>query len=203
MYKGIASIFRRYWEAYGGLRSLCRSPYLHLAVVLLALTFKVWVEPTCQAGGSCVGWWDQSLSTLPNLLGFTLGGFAIFIGFSDEKFRQQLVDPGSDPTAPSDYLQLCATFVHFILVQVFALLFAIVAKAWWFYAEWMEPVRDLLPWMNMAAGAVGYGLFLYAITSVLAATMHVFRIANMYQAHERHKHKQAQAQQRSRCSAND
>ena len=34
-------------------------------------------------------------------------------------------------------------------------------------------------------GGLGYGLFLYALTSVLAATMHVFRIASMYESYQR------------------
>jgi hypothetical protein len=75
--------------------------------------------------------------------------------------------------------------VHFITVQVLALIIAVAVKSWWFYAAWMDPVRDVLPWMNGLAGAFGYGLFLYALTSVLAATMHVFRIATMYETHQR------------------
>lgn len=185
MYKGVARIFKRYWLAYGGFNALRRSFYLHAALALLVLTFKTWMEPTCQAGGSCSAWWDQSLSILPNLLGFTLGGFAIFIGFGDEKFKNQLASPEKDPSKPTIYLSLCATFVHFITVQVLALIVAVLAKSWWFYAAWMDPVRNVLPWMNGMAGALGYGLFLYALTSVLAATMHVFRIATMYESHQR------------------
>lgn len=184
MYAGVVKILKRYWLAYGGFSALWRSFYLHSALVLLALTFNTWAAPVCQPGGSCSFWWEQSIGVLPNLLGFTLGGFAIFIGFGDEKFKNELAAP--EPSSePSVYLTLCATFVHFILVQVLALIFAVVAKSWWFYTEWMDPVRDALPWMNGVAGAIGYGLFLYAITSVVAATMQVFRIAGMYEKHQR------------------
>lgn len=188
MYKGTRDIFKLYWTAYGGLWAMLRSPYLHLAALVLALTWNTWWAPQCAANGDCVGWWDQNISVLPNLLGFTLGGFAIFIGFGDEKFRGLLADP--DPVQPDQpveanalpnlYIGLCASFVHFILVQSIALLYAVVAKSWWFYAPFMDPVRDWLPAMNAIAGGIGYGLFLYALTCVLAATMHVFRIAKMY-----------------------
>lgn len=185
MYKGTRDIFKLYWTAYGGLWAMLRSPYLHLAALVLALTWNTWWAPRCGVNGDCMGWWDQNISVLPNLLGFTLGGFAIFIGFGDEKFRGLLADP--DPSQPVEanalpnlYIGLCASFVHFILIQAIALLYAVVAKSWWFYAPFMDPVRDWLPAMNAIAGGIGYGLFLYALTCVLAATMHVFRIAKMY-----------------------
>lgn len=178
MYKGVAEVFRRYWSAYGGSSALLKSPYLHLAVVLLVLTFHTWSQNY---------WWEQVISVLPNLLGFTLGGFAMFLGFGDEKFRQLLAEPDDeDSEKPSLYVSLCATFVHFITVQVIALLGALLAKSWWFYFPWPENTRSILPWLNLAGGAVGYGLFLYAVTSVLAATMHVFRIATWYEMHKQH-----------------
>jgi len=168
-YKGVASIFKTYWAAYGGLGALLCSPYLHAALLLLALTTPTWSTPQ---------WWDQSLTVLPNLLGFTLGGFAIFIGFGDEKFRALLAEDDGEPV--NAYVALCSTFVHFILVQLAALVAAVLAKAWWFYAPWMGIFEHALPVLTAIGWAVGYGLFLYALTSVLAATMHIFRIASMY-----------------------
>ena len=164
---------------------MVRSFYLHAALVLLLLTVNSWVAPFCASPSSCSVWWDQSISILPNLLGFTLGGFAIFIGFGDEKFRALLAQPEEKTELQTVYVELCATFVHFILVQILALIFAVVARAWWFYAAWMDPVRDYLPFLNGLAGGIGYGLFLYAITSVLAATMQIFRIASLYALHQK------------------
>ena len=177
MYKGVRQIFGRYWVAYGGSRALIRSPYFHAALVLLAVTFQSWMKPE---------WWTEVISVLPNLLGFTLGGFAIFIGFGDERFRALLAAPEDDPKQPTVYVSLCATFVHFILIQVLALSYAIVAKSWWFHCSWLDPIREYLPLLNGIAGAIGYGLFLYALTSVLAATMHVLRIASMYEKHQQY-----------------
>lgn len=185
MYVGVADIFRQYWKAYGGLSELLHSFYLHIALILLALTLNTWISPICQNGSSCVAWWDQSISVLPNLLGFTLGGFAIFIGFGDEKFRALLAEPEADEKLPTVYVELCASFVHFILIQILALTLAVIAKSWWFYASWMEPLRNILPWLNGIIGAIGYGFFLYALMSLLAATMHVFRIAGLYAAHQK------------------
>lgn len=180
MYAGTFDIFKTYWRAYGGLKALAGSFYLLAAFVLLGLTYNTWWTPVPN-GSDWSAWWDQSIEVLPSLLGFTLGGFAIFIGFGDEKFRKLLAQREKGEKLPDNaYVQLCATFVHFIVVQVLALLVAILGKSWWFYAEWMDPYRDALPLLNAVGGAIGYGLFLYALTSVVAATMHVFRISTLY-----------------------
>lgn len=178
MYRGVFSIYARYWRAYGGFAALTRSFYLHAALVITLICFNAWMT---------TGWWDQVTSILPNVLGFTLGGFAIFISFGDEKFRKLLAEPDEhDADAPTAYVQLCSTFVHFILVQIIALLCAIVAKA--LYFSW-EKAPDLftaaLPWLNGAAGFAGYAFFIYSLTSALAATMHVFRIASMYETFQK------------------
>jgi hypothetical protein len=126
------------------------------------------------------------ISVLPNLLGFTLGGFAMFLGFGNDRFKSEVAkaDP-ADPIGRSIFVRLCATFVHFILLQVIALLWALTTKAWYFPAPLPEPAQLWLPWLNLLGGAIGYGLFLYACTSVVAATMHVFRIATMFELVER------------------
>lgn len=175
-YKGVANIYKAYWAAYGGLGKLLGSPYLHASLVLLLVTFQTWSGFGAEQDDD---WWDDALSVMPNLLGFTLGGFAMFLGFGDAKFKALLAESQSD-TGVNDFVALCATFVHFILVQALALLAAIVAKSLHFYTPIVDPVRDYLPWLNFFGGALGYGLFLYAIMSVLAATMHTFRIARLY-----------------------
>lgn len=111
----MSRIFGKYWCAYGGFTALIKSPYLHLAIILLALTFKILTN---------VNWWDIFISVLPNLLGFTLGGFAVFFAFGDENFRVILIDNSDDDdsniSGSSLYVELCSTFVHFIVVQIFA-----------------------------------------------------------------------------------
>lgn len=178
-YKSVLDIYRDYWHAYGGIVKLLTSPYLHTAFVLLLLTAPSWSGILGTAPKAGEGWWDQSIAVLPNLLGFTLGGFAIFIGFGDEKFRALLAEPASEGTV-NDYVALCAHFVHFITVQAIALIVAIVVKSYQFYSPIADPIRDWLPLLNGIVGAFGFLLFLYALTSTLAATMHVFRIARLY-----------------------
>jgi phage FluMu protein Com len=83
VYKSAAKIYGKYWIAYGGWQAMKRSPYLHAAIVLLVLTTPFWV---------CRAWWEQVISVIPSLLGFTLGGFAMFLGFGNKKFLALLAE---------------------------------------------------------------------------------------------------------------
>jgi hypothetical protein len=177
MYGGVRQIFSRYWTVYGGARALLRSPYFHLSAAVLVLTTNFWLRKE---------WWDQVFSVMPNLLGFTLGGFAVFLGFGDEKFRALLAEPDDEaPEEPTLYLQLCSTFVHFVLVQSLALLCAVIAKGLDFWFPWSEDARRAVDVARAVGGAVGYWIFLYALCTVIAVTMHVFRIAALYEQHKR------------------
>lgn len=169
-------IFMRFWAAYGGTKALVRSPYLRTALLIL---------PFCWGSWSVPNWWDTVIGVLPNLLGFTLGGFAIFVAFGDARFIASLAAPEADPDRPTVYRELCATFVHFILVQVAALVLAIVAKGMWFKVDLPDYLTTVLPIANLIWGAACYAVFLYALTSVIAIALEVFRITTMYELHQR------------------
>ena len=169
-------IIKRFWMAYGGAKALLCSPYLYAALMLAPLCWGTWSEPN---------WWDTVISVLPNLIGFTLGGFAILVSFGDARFIASLAAEEEDPAQPTVYRELCATFVHFILVQVGALILAIVTKGMRFHVSLPDFVVIVLPIANLAWGAFCYGIFLYALTSVVAIAFHVFRISTMYELHQR------------------
>ncbi|MDH6593345.1 hypothetical protein M2165_003234 [Variovorax sp. TBS-050B] len=169
-------IFKRFWVAYGGSGALLRSPYLYVALLIAPLCWGTWSAPN---------WWDTVISVLPNLLGFTLGGFAIFVSFGDARFIASLAAEEENAVRPTVYRELCATFVHFILVQVAALVLAIVTKGMWFQANLPDYIASALPIANLAWGAFCYAVFLYALTSIVAIALHVFRISTMYELYQR------------------
>ncbi|WP_370682237.1 hypothetical protein [Comamonas sp. GB3 AK4-5] len=184
MYKGMSRIFSKYWCAYGGFSALIKSPYLHLALILLVFTYKIW---------SNANWWDISISVLPNLLGFTLGGFAVFLAFGDDKFREMLIDNSDDDDDDEDsnssgsslYVELCSTFVHFIVIQIFAFFFALISKSLNFTYSWDASIIPIINFMTLFFWGLGFLIFLYSMTSILAATMHLFRTATWYEMHQR------------------
>ncbi len=167
---GLLAILSVYWDAYGGVRAVVASPFFWLSAVLLLVTSRYWYL-------EC--WWEQALSVMPNLLGFTLGGFAVFLGFGDEKFKTLIA--GEDNEAPgvsSPYMEVCSAFLHFVLIQVVAVIVAIVCKATNFDGEGpLSSVGELLAQFRWVGDMLGYWLFLYGICLAAAAAVAIFRVA--------------------------
>lgn len=158
------------WRNARGVRGICHGPEFWLAVISWLLTSPFWLfQP----------WWDQVISILPTILGFTLSGFAIFLGFGSDEFKRFLAR-GKDPDMNA-YLSVGAAFVLFVLVQLLAVLFALVVKGLRF------PTPDILmsyrSWIevgNYVAGGIGYFLFLYSLVLALRASLRIFRLSRWY-----------------------
>jgi hypothetical protein len=169
--EGPVDIFSRYWKAYGGIRDLARSAYLHASVAMLVVTAHFWLFEK---------WWEQPLSTIPSLLGFSLAGLAVFVGFSDREY-QSLLATTKDENGTSVFLSTCATYIHFVVVQFLSLAFAIAAKSLDFRFDWPPLLNAYVRPAFCAFSAIGYLLFLYAIFSMVAAAMSLFRTVHWYQ----------------------
>jgi len=156
-----------YWAAYGGWGALFTSTYFWGSVGLTLVQFRAWMVP---------GWWDVVLQTLPNLVGFGLGGYAILLSFGDDKFRALLVKAGSKTPL---FMKISATFVHFIVVQLLALMFALVCKNLYTAPlhsfEWLS--REESRTGAVIAGCVwglGYLVFVYSLACAAAATFAIY-----------------------------
>lgn len=168
-YAGVGSIFSRYWRAYGGSRALLSSPYLLVSILLAGAMYPFWLRES---------WWDTALSTLPNVLGFTLAGFTIWLGFGDEKYRTLI--SRAKPDRESPFMGVSAGFAHFVVVQILALLAALWAKAMNFPLPsdcWLHGHVRLIA---IPGQYIGFLLFIYALMSALAATLGVLRAASWY-----------------------
>lgn len=128
-------------------------------------------------------WWDTALSTLPNLLGFTLAGFTIWLGFGDEKFRILLSN--AKPDKESAFMGVSAAFAHFVVVQLLALIAALWSKAMDFPLPNDFNLRIMFKPIAHFGHFLGFTLFVYALMSALAATLGVFRAASWYDRHKR------------------
>jgi hypothetical protein len=98
---------------------------------------------------------------LPNLLGFTIGALAIVLAFSSSAVFKRLAESGNPK---SFFITMSANLTHFILVQVLALICAIVTKI--VQQVWLEPIAAFL-------------LF-YAVAVTLAAGIQLFLAATIY-----------------------
>lgn len=178
-YAGVFAIFGRYWKAYGGWRAVLFSPYLHAALLLTVALNHSWVaEP----------WWKTASSILPNMVGFAIGGYAIWLGFGDADFRKILTKKKDGGTSP--YVVISASFAHFILIQLGALLLSIVADGLDFALDPKCGLGKILfqvfgsvafvhEWLTPIGNFVGFLLFMYALTSALATSMAVFRLTTI------------------------
>lgn len=181
--KGVAKISRLYWRAYGGQKGVLTSPYFGAAVLLwLAIMPGLLIKPQ--------SWTGVSIDITSNLIGISLGAYAIILAFSDKSFVELMVKRDSD-IETSPYIKLNATFVHFILIQILALLAAITCNS--FYNINRDSVPQLSKlyeshpttfiWLEnfrTAFSGVSILLFIYAILLAIASTFAIFRIAKVY-----------------------
>ncbi|CPR67045.1 Uncharacterised protein [Salmonella enterica subsp. enterica serovar Bovismorbificans] len=77
--KESTSALARYWKIYGGAGAVFKSRYFWCAFLMTVILYPSW---------SHQGWWNDILSLMPNLLGFSLGGFAMWIAIGDEAFKK-------------------------------------------------------------------------------------------------------------------
>jgi uncharacterized membrane protein len=106
---------------------------------------------------------EIAVGVLPNLLGFTVGALAIVLAFSSASVFNTLAERGEPQ---SFYMKLTASLIHFILVQVLALVTAIAARI----IE--SPRLDVLALF----------LLFYAVLVTFAAGIQLFLTAIIYNA---------------------
>lgn len=162
-------VIRLVWRIFGGAKELVRGGDFWLAGLIWVLCYRVWSNP---------GWWDQPISVLPNLLGFTLGGFAIFLGFGSESFKEVI---SSKNPVKSPYLSVSAAFVVFVMTQCIALLWALVANALCFPVPLaLKPFAGALAVGTSISWAIGYFLFIFGIVLAIRASLRIFRLSRWY-----------------------
>lgn len=148
---------------------LFRSGEFWITLLIWALCFSTW---------SCPNWWEQPISVLPNLLGFTLAGFAIFLGFGNDDFKEMIA---SEDHYKSAYLSVSASFVTFVFTQCAALLWALVAKAFTFsIPACLYPIENILIYLKYFFWGFGYFLFIYGIMLSVISSLRLFRVSRWY-----------------------
>jgi hypothetical protein len=162
-YKNTRETWSGYWRLYKTTGSMLASPYFQVSAALSIVLY-----PWLGCGAPKTTWCDLSLGIFPNLMGFTLGGYAILVSFSDTDFLKKVCGPTKDGKQ-SPYLKLNALFVHFILMQGLAILSAYIGKA----AGLERGIFALF----------GTWLGLYALLLAFSATLTVLGFAETYDLH--------------------
>ncbi len=167
-------ILSRYWKAYGGFRAIFKSVFFYVAVLLSAILYPAWSQQ---------GWWDTVLSVMPNLLGFTLGGFAMWVAIGDENFKATIAGTSSSEE-PSPFMKVNATFAHFIFLQILSVFLALINKA--YNITLPNDHAFVVIWGNYVNQAtllfyyISYFVFIYALLSSIASVVALFRVSSWY-----------------------
>ncbi|HZT55823.1 MAG TPA: hypothetical protein VFA35_06330, partial [Burkholderiaceae bacterium] len=157
------------WGMGGGLKGALRSFDFWLALVVWLLSIGLWTTPK---------WTDTVISVLPNLLGFTLGGYTVFLGFGSDSFKGAIT---AESERDSVYLSVSSAFMLFVGVQLFALLYALVAASLYFTTpNCLLSFSVELGHAAKAGGAIGYFIFCYSIALALRAAVRIFRLSRWY-----------------------
>jgi hypothetical protein len=157
------------WASMGGIAKIWKSFDFRLALAVSFLCSPAWLAPH---------WWENSIAVLPSLLGFTLGGFAIFLGFGSDQFKEMIA---LKDEAKSEYLSVSSIFLFIVAVQVFGLLYAIICESLWVPTpSWLMHFSPIIPYLNYMAWFVGYFLYVLGIVLSLRAAIRIFRISRWY-----------------------
>lgn len=172
------NILKRYWRVYGGIYALLTSPYFWVSLFFTGALYPQWSEPL---------WWEDVLSIMPSLLGFSLGGYAMWIAIGDDNFRK-LISGEDKGGKPSPYMEVNAAFVHFIVCQMLAIFLGLLAKT--YYID-----LSRTNWLLVTFGShfkiivlllygFSYFVFIYALSTALAATFALLRVSSWYDMYQ-------------------
>ena len=148
---------KSYWSTYGGFKAIWESIYFWSAFALNLALRPIW------CGGT---WKDFALGILPNLLGFSIGAIAVTLAFPDKRVFAIVTDEGG---STSYYINNAARLVHFILLQILAIILAIFCKTY--------DARNLFMTILNFLGSL---VFLYALVSGAAIAWSMFGLARVY-----------------------
>lgn len=165
-----SNLLKSLWVITKGWRGIWYGIEFWLAIFTWLMTAPFWLFHP---------WWDQAINILPTILGFTVSGFAIFLGFGSDEFKRFL----ARSSKPDDnaYVSVSAAFVLFVTAQLMALMFALIIKAYQFPTpKLLMPYRFWIEIGNYLAGGIGYFLFLYSLVLALRVSLRVFRLSRWY-----------------------
>jgi hypothetical protein len=178
-YGSLWTTLRKFFRGYGGLRALSQSPYLHGAIVFCLLSFPLWLT-----GGAV----ELAVAVVPALLGFSVAAFTLSLGIGSEKFR--IIFASSIKGGRSAQAELSDSFLHFILMQVFALLIAffgyghpirslihLFATSWDLLPIWLQVVLCCLKSVYLFVVLLS---FFYALLLVIPAILHIYRASEVF-----------------------
>lgn len=190
IFKYEAEVIVEYFYIYGGLKPLIRSASFLISIIATLISVKIWLTDE---------WWLIPISVLPNIIGFSIGGYAILVSFGDDKFKEGI--SGKDPgeTDESPYMHFNASMVHAIITQIISVVLALLFKGVSFISYYEMSKSGgwhfLMYVPGIAVSFVCYFVFLYSLFLLIPMALNIFEVAKWYDSN--------QTEKRSRMSRND
>lgn len=167
LFESICLYFRRY----GGVVAFIFSPYLHMAIIITIFTYSH-IDVTEMR--------SIVFQFIPNTIGFSLAAFAIYLSIGNEKFAK--IMSSSKESENSLLIKGAATFLHFILVQVFTLVSFIIIDQRGYFVQGSASitVNGITYYGSAAFDFVITFLTMYTILNAVAVSILIFNIAVWY-----------------------
>lgn len=165
-----SGLFRIYWDLYGGSLAVFRSNYFYAALILTFLCQNYWLE--IEDGKKI--WPSTTLSIIPNLMAFSLGGMAIFLSFSNSRFLELIQRQGNPRSL---YMRINATFFHFIFIQAIALCFVFLEKS---------INTNISSMISTLVSLCGFFFTVYGMLGALATAALLLQMARVFNAQAKH-----------------
>lgn len=161
---GLFSNLRVLYANYGGWGSLITSGYFVVSLAVSALCWRLAADER---------WAVIAQAILPQLAGFSVAAYALFFAVLDERAREALRAPAESLGNRSPLLVLASAVSHAVVIQIAAVLLAIIYTAKPFTASNSDCVS---PIVNTVVSALGLFLMIYGCCLVVAAVLSIFRI---------------------------
>lgn len=166
-YSDLCKTMKRILVASGGIGGVIKSPYFHVALVITIVSYGSWGKEN---------WWSNVFSIIPGLIGFTFAGFAIFLTLGTDTYKRMIA--GKDDDNESPYMVVSATFIRFIVVQLLALIFALVSSS----VNELPAIFDqaITSILELCLWGISYLVFIYAVMLAIAAGIALFNAASWF-----------------------
>ena len=145
------------WQIYGGWRTFICSPYLWIAFIITIILSS---SKHCDWR-----WYEKAIGVLPDLLGFSLGGYAVMLAFGDKNFLNAIRGEREDEEH-SPYIITSTSLAYFVIIQIITLILAVV--------------YDALYMKHTILNFIGCWIFIYSLLLGFAATLSIFFLSRMY-----------------------
>ncbi|HEO1816766.1 TPA: hypothetical protein VAM31_004078 [Acinetobacter baumannii] len=169
------ALLKTYWNSYGGWPAIFTSPFTWLSLGITFFSYNFWSQEK---------WVDTPISILPNLLGFNLASYSIWLAFGNQRLNR-ILSKLKEGQSYSKYLEINTSFIHFILVQIICLILAILLKTIdlgsYFFSSNLACFNNLIIIFEYAAvllNGILFTLFFYSLCCMFAAILGFVGIAS-------------------------